>query len=54
MSNQLKQKIKDKGLKTVWIAAQLKISQPSLSLYINGKRTIPKDIEYRLKRLLYM
>lgn len=54
MQRALKQRIKEKGLKTVWIAEQLKISQPSLSMYLNGKRVIPSEIEYRLKKLLYM
>lgn len=49
----IKQKIKEKGLKTTWIAEQLKISQPSLSLYLNEKRTMPYDLEVRLKKLLY-
>jgi hypothetical protein len=53
MSKGYKERIKEKGLKTVWIAEQLKIKQPILSLYLNGKRSIPTDIEYRLKKLLY-
>lgn len=53
MSKAFKQKIKERGLKTVWIAEQLKIPQPTLSMYLNGKRNIPTDIEYRLKKLLY-
>lgn len=54
MSKALKQKIKEKGLKTVWIADQLKIPQPTLSMYLNEKRIMPADIEYRLKKLLYV
>ncbi len=53
MSKLLKQRIKDRGLKTTWIAEQLKIPQPTLSMYLNEKRSIPPDIEYRLKKLLY-
>lgn len=53
MQRALKQRIKEKGLKTTWIADQLKISQPSLSMYLNGKRQIPVEVEYRLKKLLY-
>lgn len=53
MSKVFKQKIKERGLKTTWIADQLKISQPSLSMYLNDKRSMPKDVEYRLKKLLY-
>ena len=54
MQKALKQKIKDRGLKTTWIADQLKVSQPSLSMYLNGKRTMPPYVEYRLKKLLYV
>lgn len=53
MQKAYKQKIKERGLKTTWIAEQLKISQPSLSMYLNGKRNIPADVDYRLKKLLY-
>ena len=53
MSKAFKQKIKERGLKTVWIAEQLKIPQPTLSMYLNEKRIMPTDIEYRLKKLLY-
>lgn len=47
-----KQRIKNKGLKITWLAEQLKISQPSLSMYLDGKRTMPKDVELRLDKLL--
>lgn len=53
MSKAFKQKIKERGLKTVWIAEQLKIPQPTLSMYLNEKRVMPTDVEYRLKKLLY-
>ena len=53
MSASLKLKIKEKGLKVTWIADQLKIPQPTLSMYLNGNRDMPPDIEYRLKKLLY-
>lgn len=47
-----KTKIKQKGLKITWIAMQLSVSRPTLSAYINGTRTIPFDVEKRLKTLL--
>lgn len=47
-----KQIIKEKGLKIIWIAEQLKISQPTLSMYLNDKRKIPYCIEVKLNNLL--
>lgn len=47
-----KQKIKEKGLKIGWIAEQLKISQPTLSMYLNDKRKIPYEVEVRLNKIL--
>lgn len=48
----LKKRIKDKGLKITWIAEQLKISQPALSMYLSGERTMPKDIELRIEKII--
>lgn len=47
-----RQKIKEKGLKISWLADQLNISQPTLSMYLNDKRQIPYNIEIRLNNLL--
>mgnify|MGYP003427030450 CR=1 FL=1 len=47
-----KEKIKQKGLKVSWLASQLNISQPTLSMYLNDKRQIPYDVEVRLNNLL--
>jgi len=47
-----KQRIKEKGLKISWLAEQLNISQPTLSMYLNDKRQIPYDVEVRLNNLL--
>lgn len=44
--------IKQKGLKISWIAEKLGISQPCLSMYLNGNRDMPYDIEQRLKSIL--
>lgn len=50
--SRIKKKIKEKGLKISWIAEQLKISQPSLSMYLNENRSMPIDVEIKLKKLL--
>lgn len=44
--------IKQKGLKMSWIAEQLKVSAPSLTMYLNGKRQMPYEVEQRLIKLL--
>lgn len=51
--NRLKIKIKQKGLKISWIANQIGISQPALSMYLNGKREMPKEIEIKLNKILW-
>lgn len=45
-------KIKQKGLKVGWVASQLSISRPTLSAYLNGTRSMPFDVECRLKNLI--
>ena len=47
-----KERIKNKGLKIVWIAEKIGVSQPLLSMYLNGDRTMPKEVESKLKKLL--
>lgn len=49
---QLKNQIKNKGLKISWVANQLNIPQPTLSMYLNEKREMPFEIEFKLKQLL--
>lgn len=44
--------IKQKGLKLTWLANQINISPPSLTMYLNGKRQMPFDVEQRLKNIL--
>ena len=44
--------IKEKGIKMSWISKKLDIPKSTLSNYINGKRDIPLDIEFRLNKLL--
>jgi predicted transcriptional regulator len=48
----MKQKIKDRGLKISWIAKKVGVSQPLLSMYLNGSRTMPEDIERKIKEIL--
>ena len=47
-----KKQIKAKGLKMSWVAEQLGISAPSLTMYLNETRNMPNDIELSLKKLL--
>lgn len=47
-----KKLIKSKGLKMSWIAEQLGVSAPSLTMYLNETRSMPYDVEIRLKNLL--
>ncbi len=47
-----KKKIKEKGLKKVWIAKKLGISQVLFSYYITGTRSMPYHIESKLKEIL--
>lgn len=53
MNNTLyKSKIKSKGLKLGWVAIQISVSRPTLSAYLAGTRTMPLDVEARLKKVL--
>ena len=47
-----KKRIKEKGIKIYWIAEQLGVSQPSLSMYLSEKRQMPLEVENKLKKLL--
>ena len=44
--------IKQKGLKMRWIADQLCIAYPVLSMYLNEKREMPLHVESKLKEIL--
>jgi cyanate lyase len=48
----LKQRIKDKGIKIVWLAEKIGVSQPFLSMCLNGDRTLARDKMEKLKELL--
>lgn len=43
--------IREKGLKMSWISKELSIPRSTLSNYINGKREIPADIEFKLNKI---
>lgn len=49
----IKLKIKQKGLKISWVAKQIGISQPSLSMYLNGNREMPIEIKNKINKLLW-
>jgi len=49
---ELKLKIREKGLKIIWLADKCGISQPLLSMYLNEDRSMPLEIERKLKELL--
>lgn len=48
----LKEKIKDKGIKISWIAEKVGISQPLLSMYLNKDRKFPVEVEEKVKAIL--
>jgi len=45
-------RIKEKGLKKIWIAKQIGISQVLFSFYMTGTRPMPEHIERKLKEIL--
>lgn len=47
-----KEKIKEKGLKMVWIAEKCGVTKTALSNYFSGIRTMPVEVENKLKQLL--
>lgn len=44
--------ISDKGLKISFLADKIEVSQPLLSMYLNGARKMPTDVEFKLAREL--
>lgn len=44
--------IKNRGLKISWIAKQIGVSQPYLSLALKGERNLSDDHERKLKEIL--
>ncbi len=52
LEHRFKQLIKDKGLKTTFLAKRVGVSQPLLSLYLSGKRKMPLEVEFKLAKEL--
>jgi predicted transcriptional regulator len=48
----IREQIKEKGLKITWLAKQLGIFQPVLSMYLHETREMPSEIKIKLKDLL--
>jgi len=48
----LREEIRSKGYRMSWIADKIGVSQPLLSMYLSGERTIPEDKEKRIKELI--
>lgn len=46
------ERIKEKGLKKIWVANKIGISNVLLSYYINKTRPMPEHIEKKLKSIL--
>jgi predicted transcriptional regulator len=44
--------IEEKGLKIIFLAKKLGISQPLFSMYLSGKRNMPLHIKENLTELL--
>ena len=49
---EIKEMIKSRGIKYIWLANKLDISTSYLSLIINNKRTPPKDFSNRILDLI--
>lgn len=47
-----KKKIEEKGLNKSWLARKLNIKQSTFASYISGARTMPLDVEEKLKEAL--
>ena len=47
-----KKEIKARGLKISWLAEKIGVSQPMLSLFLQGKRGMRYEREAHLKQLL--
>ena len=48
----IKQSIKEKGLKHRWIAAKVDIHYTALSQYLSGLRPMPDEVKAKIIRLL--
>ena len=52
MKTDFKTEIKNRGLKITWLAEQIGISQPELSMFLSGKRKFPEEKQNQLKAIL--
>lgn len=50
--HRLKGVIRSKGMKMTYLAEKLGIPQPTLSLYLSGKRKMPAEVEFKLAKEL--
>ena len=48
----LKEEIKKRGLKFVWVAKQIDVNPSSLIVYLNNPGIMPLEVEYKLKVFL--
>lgn len=47
-----REKIEEKGIKIIFLAKKLGVSQPLFSMYLAGKRNMPLHIREKLTELL--
>lgn len=47
-----KEKVKNKGLKTSWLADQIDVNYNSLRVYLNDESKMPIEVQERLKYFL--
>jgi transcriptional regulator with XRE-family HTH domain len=50
--HRLKETIKSKGVKISFLADRLELPQPTLSMYLSGKRKMPTEVEFKLAKEL--
>lgn len=50
--HKFKKDIESKGIKITYLAQKIGVSQPLLSMYLSGKRSMPLDVEFRLAKIL--
>lgn len=48
----LKQQIKNRGLKFVWVADQIKVPRSSFIVYMNHPTLMPSHVEEKVKEFL--
>jgi hypothetical protein len=48
----LKEQIKERGLKFVWVADQIKIPRSSFIVYMNHPTLMPNHVEEKIKEFL--